>query len=103
MVPDGGNYDGTLGSIAALEVMEILNQNNVLTDHPLELIIFSNEEGGTIGSKALVGDLTSEGLQQKSQSGLSMAEGIKAIGGNPENIPSCIRKKGRSMPGWNCI
>jgi len=94
MVPDGGNYDGTLGSIAALEVMEILNENNIITEHPLELIIFSNEEGGTIGSKAMEGDITTEGLQQKSQSGLTMGEGIKAIGGNPENIQTCIRKKG---------
>ena len=94
MVPDGGNYDGTLGSIAALELIEILNENKVVTEHPLELIIFSNEEGGTIGSKAMVGDITSEGLLQKSQSGLTMAEGIKAIGGNPDNIQSCIRKKG---------
>ncbi len=94
MVPDGGNYDGTLGSISALEVIEILNENNVVTEHPLEVIIFGNEEGGTIGSKAMVGDITSDGLKQKSQSGLTMAEGIKAIGGNPENIQSCIRKKG---------
>lgn len=94
MVPDGGNYDGTLGSISALEVIEILNENNVVTEHPLEVIIFGNEEGGTIGSKAMVGEITSEGLKQKSQSGLTMAEGIKAIGGNPENIQSCIRKKG---------
>lgn len=94
MVPDGGNYDGTLGSISALEVIEILNENNVVTEHPLEVIIFGNEEGGTIGSKAMVGEITSEGLKQKSQSGLTMAEGIRAIGGNPENIQSCIRKKG---------
>ena len=94
MVPDGGNYDGTLGSISALEVIEILNENNFVTEHPLEVIIFGNEEGGTIGSKAMVGDMTSDGLKQKSQSGLTMAEGIKAIGGNPENIQSCIRKKG---------
>ncbi|MBX9785540.1 MAG: Zn-dependent hydrolase [Chitinophagaceae bacterium] len=94
MVPDGGNYDGTLGSIAALEVIEILNENNFVTEHPLEVIIFGNEEGGTIGSKAMVGDITADGLKQKSQSGLTMAEGIKAIGGNPENIQSCIRKKG---------
>jgi beta-ureidopropionase / N-carbamoyl-L-amino-acid hydrolase len=94
MVPDGGNYDGTLGSIAALEVIEILNENNVVTEHPLEVIIFGNEEGGTIGSKAMVGDMTADGLKQKSQSGLIMAEGIKAIGGNPDNIQSCIRKKG---------
>src|SRR4030095_5982807 len=94
MVPDGGNYDGTLGSISALEIIEILNENKVVTDHPLEVIIFGNEEGGTIGSKAMAGGLTIDGLQQKSQSGLTMAEGIKAIGGNPDNIQSCIRKKG---------
>jgi N-carbamoyl-L-amino-acid hydrolase len=94
MVPDGGNYDGTLGSISALEVIEILNENNVITNHPLEVIIFANEEGGTIGSKAITSGLTREGLQQKSQSGLSMAEGIRAIGGNPDNIEDSIRKKG---------
>ncbi len=94
MVPDGGNYDGTLGSISALEVIEILNENNVVTQHPLEVIIFANEEGGTIGSMAMAGNLTTAGLQQKSQSGLTQAEGIKAIGGNPGNIQSCLRKKG---------
>ena len=99
MVPDGGNYDGTLGSLAALEVIEILNENNVTTEHPLEVIIFANEEGGTIGSMAMVGGLTKEGLQQKSQMGLSQAEGIKAIGGNPANIQSCIRKKG-DLKAW---
>lgn len=94
MVPDGGNYDGTVGSIGALEIIETLNENNIITDHPLELIIFSNEEGGTIGSIAMVGNLTPEGLLQKSQSGVTMKEGIKAIGGNPDNIQSCIRNKG---------
>ena len=94
MVPDGGNYDGTLGSISALEVIEILNENRVVTDHPLEVIIFGNEEGGTIGSKAMTSGLTKEGLQQRSQSGLTMAEGIRAIGGDPERINDGIRKKG---------
>lgn len=94
MVPDGGNYDGTLGSISALEVIEILNENNVVTEHPLEVIIFANEEGGTIGSKAMCEGLTKEGLQQKSQSGLTHAEGIRALGGAPDNIASCMRKKG---------
>ena len=94
MVPDGGNYDGCVGSIGALEIIEVLNENNIVTEHPLELIIFSNEEGGTIGSMAMAGHLTAEGLKQKSQSGLTMAEGIKAIGGNPDSIQYSIRKKG---------
>lgn len=94
MVPDGGNYDGTLGSISALEIIETLNENKIVTDHPLEVIIFANEEGGTVGSKAMAGLLTDEGLKKVSQSGLTMAEGIKAIGGNPDNIQSCLRKRG---------
>ena len=99
MVPDGGNYDGPLGSIGALEVIDVLNEQKLVTNHPLEVIIFANEEGGTIGSMAMAGGLTKEGLRQKSQSGLTMAEGIKAIGGNPDNLASCIRKKG-DLRAW---
>jgi len=99
MVPDGGNYDGPLGSISALEVVEVFNENNLVTEHPLEVIIFSNEEGGTIGSMAMAGGLSKEGLQQKSQSGLTMAQGIKAIGGDPDNMQSCVRKKG-DIQAW---
>ncbi len=94
MVPDGGNYDGCVGSIGALEMVEVLNENNIITTHPLEVIIFSDEEGGTIGSMAMAGHVTAEGLKQKSQSGLTMAEGIKAIGGNPDSIQFSVRQKG---------
>jgi len=99
MVPDGGNYDGTLGSLSALEAIEVLNENKIVTEHPLEVIVFANEEGGTIGSKALAGLLTTDGLTKLSQSGLTMAEGIKAVGGNPDNIQSIIRKKG-DLHAW---
>lgn len=99
MVPDGGNYDGTWGSLSALEVIDILNETKLVTEHPLEVIIFANEEVGTIGSKAISGLLTDELLKKKSQSGLTMAEGIRAIGGNPDNVQSCIRKKG-DMHAW---
>jgi len=99
MVPDGGNYDGTLGSLSALEVIEILNENKIITEHPLEVIIFGNEEGGTIGSKAIAGLLTEELLKKTSQSGMTMADGIKTIGGNPANIQSCIRLKG-DLHAW---
>ncbi len=77
-----------------MELIEILNENNIITNHPLQLIIFSNEEGGTVGSNAMAGHLTADGLKLVSQSGLTMADGIKAIGGNPDNIQSSIVKKG---------
>ena len=77
MVPDGGDYDGTLGSISALEVIEVLNENKIVTNHPLEVIIFANEEGGLIGSKAMVGQLTADGLKQISQSILILGNKLK--------------------------
>ena len=94
MVPDGGNYDGCLGSIGALELIEILNENKITTKHPLELIIFSNEEGGTDGSAGMAGNFSPDALKLKSQSGLTIGEGIKAIGGNPDDIKAAARKKG---------
>lgn len=94
MVPDGGNYDGTLGSISGLEVIEVLNANNFTTQHPLELIVFGNEEGGTVGSKAMVGTLTSDDLRRITASGLTIRDGLITIGGNPDNLKSCIRSKG---------
>lgn len=99
MVPDGGNYDGTLGSIGALEVIEILNEKGMVTDHPLELIIFANEEGGTVGSKIMTGDFTPDGLKEVSQSGLTHVEGIRAIGGNPEKLELSLKKKG-DLHAW---
>ena len=52
-VPEGGNYDGDVGSLGAIEVAQTLAENNVTTRHPLEVIIFQNEEGGLIGSRAI--------------------------------------------------
>lgn len=94
MVPNGGNYDGCVGSIAALEVIELLNEHKMTTNHPLEVIIFANEEGATIGSMALAGHLNNEDLKIISQSGLTIAEGTKAIGGDPENLKKVVRRKG---------
>ena len=94
MVPDGGNYDGCVGSVCGLEVMEVLKENNIVTEHPLELIITSDEEGSLLGSKALAGDFKTKGLETVSQSGLTVREGIKVIGGNPDSLQTIIRKKG---------
>lgn len=85
MVPNGGNYDGCVGSISAIEVVQILKENNITTEHPLEVIIFSNEEGGVIGSRAMVGQLSEDVLKAVSHSGLTVEEGIKVIGGDMKN------------------
>jgi len=93
-VPEGGNYDGVVGSLGAIEVAQTLSENNVTTRHPLEVVIFQNEEGGLIGSRAMDGELTEKELDLVSRSGKTIREGIKFIGGSPEQIAGARRKIG---------
>lgn len=93
-VPNGGNYDGCVGSIGALEVMTLLFENNIQTEHPLEMILFSDEEGGLTGSRALIGELPPDALDMMSHSKKTIGEGINFIGGNTEKITEVKRNKG---------
>jgi len=66
-VYEAGKYDGPVGVIAGLEVMRNLNEKNVVTKHPLELIVFACEESArfgfsTLGSKAMTGILKKEDI-----------------------------------------
>ncbi len=93
-VPNGGDYDGPVGSLGAIEVVKTLTENGIETEHPLEVIIFTNEEGGVVGSRALVGALSKEALQVVSSSGLTQYDGIKALGGDPDRILELKRNPG---------
>jgi N-carbamoyl-L-amino-acid hydrolase len=93
-VPNGGNYDGDVGSMGAIEVIELLGENNITTNHPLEIYIFQNEEGGLFGSSAVSGRLSNDELSLVSNSGKTIRQGIADIGGNPDELPKAIRKKG---------
>src|SRR5262249_7836609 len=57
-VPEGGNYDGDVGSMAAIEVAQTLAEHSVVTRHPLEVVIWQNEEGGLYGSRLVSGQVT---------------------------------------------
>jgi N-carbamoyl-L-amino-acid hydrolase len=94
MVPDGGNYDGCVGAMGGLEVMQILHENNIVTNYPLLLIITADEEGSMVGSHSLAGDFTQEELKLSSYSGLTVGEGVRAIGGNPDSIKNVAFNKG---------
>ena len=93
-VPEGGNYDGVVGSLGAIEVAQTLAENSVTTRHPLEVVIFQNEEGGLIGSRAMDGELTERELDLVSRSGKTIREGIRFIGGDPSKLGDVRRKKG---------
>ncbi|HZS08577.1 MAG TPA: Zn-dependent hydrolase [Blastocatellia bacterium] len=93
-VPEGGNYDGDGGSMGAIEVAQTLAENNVTLRHPLEVIIFANEEGGTIGSHAIAAGLTEKQLGLVTNSGKTIRDGIRFIGGDPDKLAGARRKRG---------
>jgi beta-ureidopropionase / N-carbamoyl-L-amino-acid hydrolase len=98
-VPMGGNYDGDVGSLAAVEVAQTLQEKQVTLRHPLEVIIFQNEEGGTIGSQALGEGLDEKHLNLISNSGKTIREGTKFVGGNLEQLAAARRQPG-SIAGY---
>ena len=93
-VPNGGAYDGIVGSVGALEAIEILNEHGISTDHPLEVIVFVDEEGGLTGSRAFVGKLGEEALDVVSHSGKTIREGIRYLGGDPARLDEAAHAKG---------
>lgn len=100
-VVNGGAFDGAAGTVAALEVMRILTEENFKNDYPLELILMNAEEGATFGpctgvtnSRAMVGTLTLEELKTvKNRFGQTKLEAMNEYGLVP-NLESCIRKPG---------
>jgi len=93
-VPDGGNYDGNVGSMGALEAAWTIHDQGLPLRHPLEVVIFQNEEGGLVGSAIMTGDLKPGALDQTARSGVTIREGIRRIGGDPDALERARRRRG---------
>ena len=93
-VPEGGNYDGDVGSLSAIELAQTLNERQVRLRHPLQVIVFENEEGIMLGSTAIVGGVDTARLNSISQSGKTVREGVKFLGGDPDRLAESKRQPG---------
>jgi N-carbamoyl-L-amino-acid hydrolase len=93
-VPGGGNYDGDVGVLGAIEVAQTLQEQNVRLKHPLEVVVFADEEGGTVGSFAMIGQLQPAALDLMTHSGKTIRDGIRAVGGDPDRLSEAVRKTG---------
>ena len=100
-VPEGGNYDGDVGSLGAIEVAQTLAENRLLTRHPLEVIVFQNEEGGLVGSRASAERSPTRSWSLESRSGKTIRDGIAFIGGDPTKLASrtTAARRYRRIPG----
>jgi len=85
-VRTGGRYDGNLGVLAGLEVVETLNDAGITTEHPLAVAFFTNEEGARfapdmMGSLGYVGGMQVDDiLATVGIDGTSVGENLERIG-----------------------
>ncbi|MCC7031491.1 MAG: Zn-dependent hydrolase [Acidobacteria bacterium] len=97
-VPGGGNFDGDLGVLAALEVIQACRSAGVRPRRPLEMVVWAHEEStafgrGTAASRIVAGDLKAGDLDQV-WNGLRRGDGIRRIGGDPSRIDEAVRQDG---------
>ncbi len=97
-VPNGGNFDGDLGTFSALEVIQAVQAAKLQTKHPIEMVLWAHEESTAFGimtaaSRIVAGDLQA-GDMDRMWNGMKRSDAIKRIAGNPEQIESAVRGKG---------
>ncbi|WP_409487898.1 Zn-dependent hydrolase [Pseudomonas promysalinigenes] len=84
--PTGGKFDGCFGVMAGLEVLRTLNDLGIETEAPLEVVVWTNEEGSRfppcmMGSGVFAGKFTLEAtLAKRDAAGVTVGEALNAIG-----------------------
>ncbi len=92
-VPSAGRYDGTLGVLAGIEVVRALKYNQIVLDHPVEVIVFTDEESSMIGGKAIAGTLNPDPEYYRRKDGMSIQECLQRVGGNWDAIDTSRRSR----------
>jgi len=84
--PSGGKFDGNYGVLAGLEVLRTLKDADIVTENPVGVAIWTNEEGSRFvpvmgGSGAFAGVFTLEHLlRQRDGDGITFGEALERIG-----------------------
>jgi N-carbamoyl-L-amino-acid hydrolase len=95
----GGAFDGSVGSLGAIEVIRALNDQHLKTRHPLEVVIWTDEEGnhfgvGALGSGAAAGAHGPEILDRKGEDGVTLADWLRRYGQDPAHFADARIPKG---------
>ena len=83
--PSGGKFDGNYGVLAGLEVVRCLNDAGLVTKRPIEVCIWTNEEGSRftpvmMGSGVWAGAFSLEHAQQaRDSAGITVREALRQI------------------------
>ena len=95
-VRNAGRYDGTLGVLVAIEIVQWLHNQQIKLPMSIEIIGFGDEEGtrfGTtlLGSRGITGTWLNDWLSYKDSNGITIAEAMNNLGIDSDNITDAIR------------
>lgn len=98
-VRNGGKYDGALGVLASLEVIECFKEIGITLRHPLDLFISKDEEGTRFsstlfGSGAMIGKITQSDLDRTDADGISVRTAMKKAGYEPDRLAAAKLEAG---------
>lgn len=90
-VRDAGKYDGPLGVMVAIAAVHRLHTRGARLPFAIEVLAFADEEGlrygaSYLGSRALAGAFNPADLARADAQGITMAEAIRAFGGDPDRL-----------------
>jgi len=93
-VPMAGRYDGCLGVLAGIEVVRVLNDQKIRLNHPIEVIVFTDEESTVIGSKAMAGEIKFDAEYYRRKDGTAIETCLERIGGDWSKVATAKRDRG---------
>lgn len=97
--PYGGRFDGTIGVLGGLEVLQTMNERGIVPDQPIEVVAFCDEEGcrfqkGLFGSRGILGKLEPDELERTDKNGITRKQALLDFGCDPDRFEESIYEQG---------
>ncbi|WP_017380629.1 M20 family metallo-hydrolase [Paenisporosarcina sp. TG-14] len=89
--PYGGRFDGVIGVLGALEVVQTMKEKNIVPSMPIEVVAFSDEEGcrfnkGLFGVRGILGKLEEGELNRTDKNGITRRDALVQFGCDPTKL-----------------
>lgn len=89
--PYGGRFDGAIGVLGALEVVQTMKEQNIIPNMPIEVAAFCDEEGsrfnkGLFGVRGILGKLEEGELDRTDKNGITRREALIQFGCDPSKL-----------------
>lgn len=97
--PYGGQYDGVIGVLGALEVLQTMAEQGLVPEQSVEVIAFCDEEGcrfqkGLFGSRGILNRLEPGELERTDKNGVTRRQALIEFGCEPDKMDTSVYPEG---------